>query len=97
MDAASHELIEAALALTDELLGVELDEAGKSYYYEETLMKRVLPGESASGTCACCDENIAAGWIDSEDVYPDGSDGPPFHPNCVCSEDYKTSRKRVYV
>lgn len=96
MDAASHELVAVALDITDVLLGLETDEAG-DYYYEETLLKRVLPGESKSGPCDCCDGNVAAGWIDSEDVYPDGSDGPPFHPNCVCSEEYKPSRKRVYI
>lgn len=90
------EVIDAALELVDELLGVQTDEAGE-YYYEDTLLKRVLPGASASGTCETCEGNIDTGWIDSDELYPDGTDGPPAHPNCVCEEEYKASRKRVYV
>jgi len=72
-----------------------LNEAGK-YTYEETLMKRVLPGPSASGTCEFCEDNIDAGWIDSEEPYPTGDDGPSFHPNCACEEFYRVGRVRVY-
>lgn len=97
--------IDEALALVDSMLsdlGVQFDPVpveearGGSYTYEETLLKRVIEGASASGPCEDCDENVAAGWIDSEDVYPTGDDGPEFHPNCVCDEEYKISRKRVY-
>lgn len=92
------ELIESALRVADaalELGGVHLDEKGE-YTYEEVLKKRVTEGNSQSGPCDDCEDNIAAGWIDSEDVYPSGDDAPPFHPNCVCEEEYKESRVRVY-
>lgn len=78
-------------------LGMKFDEATGQYYYDTILVKRSLEGASASGTCEDCEENAAAGWIDSEDVYPTGHDGPPFHPNCVCSEEYKEKRQRVYI
>jgi hypothetical protein len=67
-----------------------------SYQYEEILLKRSLTGDSNSGPCQVCDDNEDAGWIDSEDPYPSGDDGPPFHENCVCEEEYKESRRRVY-
>ncbi len=67
------------------------------YTYETILQKRVLEGASASGTCELCEENVNEGWIDSEDVYPSGDDGPPFHPHCVCTEEYKEKRVRVYT
>ena len=66
-----------------------------NYTYEEVLLKRVVEGDSASGPCEICDGNIEEGWIDSEDEYPSGDDGPPFHPGCVCEEEYKESRRRV--
>ncbi len=72
-------------------------EATGEYYYDTILQKRSREGASASGQCELCEENEAEGWIDSEDVYPSGDDGPPFHPNCVCSEEYRERRVRVYV
>lgn len=63
-------------------LGVEFDEAKGLYYYDTILVKRSIEGASASGPCELCEENEGMGWIDSEDVYPSGHDGPPFHPNC---------------
>ncbi len=87
-----------ALRIIDTALAVmDAREATGEYYMEETLLKRVTAGSSVAGTCEECDENIEAGWIDSEDVYPSGDDGPEFHPGCVCEEEYKESRKRVYV
>jgi len=73
-----------------------LFEAGRPYTYDTILQKRVLEGASASGTCELCEENVAEGWIDSEDVYPSGDDGPEFHPHCVCVEEYREHRVRVY-
>lgn len=93
-------VIEAAIQLSEitlEALGLKLDEATGEYYYDTTLVKRVIEGASASGPCEDCDENIAAGWIDADDIYPSGHDGPEFHPNCVCEEEYKEKRVRVYV
>lgn len=92
--------LEAALALADatlEALGARFDEAKGEYYMEDTLVKRVTEGASASGPCEDCDENIAAGWIDADDIYPSGHDGPEFHPGCVCEEEYREKRVRVYV
>lgn len=66
------------------------------YYYDYILEKRSLTGDSNSGPCERCDDNEAEGWIDSEAVYPSGDDGPPFHPHCVCSEEYRERRVRVY-
>ncbi len=93
-------VIEAALnlaAATLDALGARLDEATGEYYYEQTLVKRSIEGESASGPCDDCEENAAQGWIDADDVYSTGHDGPPFHLNCVCEEQYKEKRVRVYV
>ena len=94
------ELIDATIQAAEGLLahlGMTLDEATGRYYYELILVKRSLEGASVSGQCEECEENEAAGWIDSEDVYPSGHDGPPFHQNCVCSEEYEEKRRRVYV
>jgi hypothetical protein len=91
----------AIIGVADALLlhlGAEFDEAaGEYYYYDEIFLKRSLTGDSASGPCEICDENEAEGWIDSESIYPSGDDGPPFHPNCVCVEEYKVTRRRVYI
>lgn len=78
-------------------LEIVLKEARGEYTYDTILVKRSLEGASASGPCEICEENQAEGWIDSEDVYPSGDDGPPFHPNCVCAEEYKEKRVRVYA
>ncbi len=80
-----------------EALAILLTEARGEYAYDTILVKRSLEGDSASGPCEICEENQAEGWIDSEDVYPSGDDGPPFHPHCVCTEEYKEKRVRVYV
>jgi len=95
-----RQLVAEAIRIVEHALsamGLRLDEKTGEYYYEETLLKRVLEGSSQSGSCETCDDNVDAGWIDSEDSYPSGDDGPPFHPNCTCEEEYKTSRERVYV
>ncbi len=89
------EVLTEALAILD--AAIALVEKSGTYYYEEVLLKRVIEGDSASGPCEICDENVAAGWIDSEEPYPSGDDGPEFHPHCVCIEEYRESRKRVYV
>jgi len=80
-----------------EALLIALTEARGEYTYDTILVKRSIEGDSASGPCEICEENQAEGWIDSEAVYPSGDDGPPFHPNCVCTEEYKEKRVRVYV
>ncbi len=93
-------VIDAAINLAEvtlEALGLKLDEATGEYYMEMTLVKRVTEGASQSGPCEDCDDNIGESWIDADDVYPSGDDGPPFHPGCVCIEEYKEKRVRVYV
>lgn len=85
------------LNLAAEALVLALLEASGEYFYDTILVKRSLTGDSESGPCEICDGNEAEGWIDSEDVYPSGDDGPPFHPYCVCEEEYKEKRVRVYV
>ena len=89
-------LSDAEVATLAEAMALALSEAPGEYTYEEILLKRSILGDSASGPCELCDENEAAGWIDSEEPYPSGDDGPPFHPNCVCEEEYRESRVRVY-
>jgi len=89
-------LAEQLETIVDALL-LALAEARGRYTYDTILVKRSLEGTSASGPCELCEDNQAEGWIDSEDVYPSGDDGPPFHPHCVCSEEYKEKRVRVYV
>ena len=90
-------LTEAQIDACAAALVLVLTEAKGEYYMEEVLLKRSLTGDSDSGPCEDCDGNEAEGWIDSEAIYPSGDDGPPFHPNCVCEEEYKESRRRVYV
>jgi len=80
-----------------EALLIALTEARGEYTYDTILVKRSIEGDSASGPCEICEDNQAEGWIDSESVYPSGDDGPPFHINCVCTEEYKEKRVRVYV
>lgn len=89
MERDESAVIEEALRIAEAMIEA-------NYTYDEILVKRVTEGSSTSGTCEICEENIAAGWIDSEEVYPSGDDGPEFHPGCVCEEEYKTSRVRVY-
>ncbi len=91
----AHSLTPEQISVVAEALLLAMREA--DYYYETILVKRSLTGDSASGPCEICDENEAEGWIDSESIYVSGDDGPPFHPNCVCSEEYKEKRVRVYV
>lgn len=94
MNPALIEVLEAS-----EALACLLEKKGE-YYYEEILLKRwVLGSGGKSGNCEYCEANADRGWIDSEDIYdtPMGdADGPPGHPNCDCTVEYKDSRKRVY-
>jgi len=91
---SDHQLTDAEISTLAEALAAALAEA--NYTYETILVKRSILGDSASGPCDICDENADAGWIDSEEQYPSGDDGPPFHPNCVCEEEYREKRIRVY-
>lgn len=95
-DAIQFGAIAVAEAVLAEL-GMRFDEATGQYYYDTILVKRSLEGASASGPCEICEENAGEGWIDSEAIYPSGHDGPPFHVNCVCVEEYREKRQRVYI
>ena len=46
---------------------------------------------SADGTecCDVCQENVEAGWIDIDEDFPSGDDGPTAHPNCDCGLDFR--------
>jgi hypothetical protein len=99
---ANREVVEAAHALAFSLHAdeLQLDEAGKSYYYDEREVKRwVLDDGGKSGNCEDCEENADQGWVDMDETFI-GSDGdvdePPSHPNCDCTVENKTQRYRVY-
>lgn len=99
---ANRDILEAAHSLAFSLHAEELqlDEAGKSYYYDEREVKRwVLDDGGKSGNCDVCEDNADRGWIDMDDVF-DGTDGDvdeaPAHPNCDCTVENKTQRYRVY-
>lgn len=99
---ANRDILEAAHSLAFSLHAEELhlDEAGKSYYYDEREVKRwMLDDGGKSGNCDVCEDNADRGWIDMDDVF-DGTDGDvdeaPAHPNCDCSVENKTQRYRVY-
>jgi phosphohistidine phosphatase SixA len=40
--------------------------------------------------CPICQDNAAEGWIGVDEVHASGDDEPPAHPNCDCSEIYRT-------
>ena len=49
----------------------------------------------ADGTDACeeCTANIDAGWIDIDEDFPSGDDGPTAHPGCDCGLDFRKGVK----
>ena len=88
--------LEEAIRIADEILGVQLDEAGGAFYYDTVNEKRFLPDATA---CELCEEAADLGWIEdeatSEGCFGD-EDGPPLHPNCGCDLEYRERRYRVY-
>lgn len=40
--------------------------------------------------CPICQDNEAEGWIGADETHASGDDEPPAHPNCDCSEVYRT-------
>jgi phosphohistidine phosphatase SixA len=40
--------------------------------------------------CPICQDNADEGWIGVDEVHASGDDEPPAHPNCDCSEVYRT-------
>ncbi len=92
-------LVESVNAVADILLRASLhvDEAGRSYYYDEINVKRFIPDADA---CEICEDAADLGWIDDDATYEGvfgDEDGPPLHPHCGCELEFKTKRKRVYV
>lgn len=79
---------------------ISLLEKRGEYTYDEIDVKRwILDGGGKSGNCDLCEDNADLGWIPDDDVFEgiDGDiDGPPAHPNCECTLEYGTKRKRVY-
>ena len=103
------DLAEAVNGLADLLeaepvnrLAALLEKTGE-YTYEDITVKRWILGPGGlSGNCEGCDENAEAGEIEESEFFPAyGSDGPvdepPLHPNCMCSVEYRDTRRRVYV
>lgn len=90
--ADAAELLDAAEAIL---------EARGEYVYEEVDEKRLVLGSGGkSGNCEYCEEAADRGWVADNDVFegPMGEeDGPPLHPNCDCSLEYRTRRIRVYL
>lgn len=89
------DLIDAAEDLTE-----ILREARGEYTYEEIEEKRLVLGPGGkSGNCEYCVDASEEGWVDDGDVFegPMGDeDGPPLHPFCECTLEYRTRRQRVY-
>ncbi len=96
--ANTAELIDAAAVLD---AAQALLEAAGEYYYEEVDEKRLVLGSGGqSGNCEYCEESADRGWVADDEVYegPSGDeDGPPLHPNCDCTLEYRTRRILVYV
>ena len=90
-------------ALNHLALLVEASNKKATYFYDDITMKRwVLGPGGLAGNCEACDENEEAGWIEESDFFPaPGPDGyvdePPLHPNCLCTVEYKDTRRRVYA
>ena len=104
MEQDEEAVIDEALRIADSILGVRLDEKGKSYYYDTVNEKRwVLGGGGVAGNCDICEENADAGWIGDDETFLDVEggdiDGPPAHRNCSesgCDIEYRERRYRVY-
>lgn len=78
----------------------DLLEAQRPHHYEMENVKRWSLGPGGrSGNCENCVEANDLGWIGDDEVYDmfdEDLDGPPGHPNCGCSLEYKEKRVRVY-
>jgi hypothetical protein len=77
-----------------------LEAAGEYYYDTENVKRWVLGSGGRSGNCEICVDNADRGWISDDDVFEGVSgdlDGPPAHPWCTCTLEYKEKRVRVYL
>ena len=89
-------VIEEALRIADEALGVRLDEKGRAYFYDVSNEKRFVPDATA---CDLCEDAGDEGWVEDDYVFAGAfgdEDGPPLHPNCGCALEYRERRYRVY-
>ena len=88
-------------------LGVILDEIESvialleaNYTYDYVNEKRLVLGAGgASGNCEYCVAAAEDGWIGDDETFegPVGDeDGPPLHPHCDCTLEYRERRVRVY-
>ena len=88
-------IAEAAALVLAEMILLEVGE----YTYDTIEEKRLVLGDGGkSGNCEYCEEAADRGWIPDDDVYegPMGTeDGPPLHPHCDCTLEYRTRRFRV--
>lgn len=80
----------------------DLIEAKGEYYYDYENVKRWVLGDGGkSGNCDLCNDNADEGWVGDDDTFldveGDDIDGPPAHPHCTCTLEYKEKRVRVYV
>ncbi len=86
-------IAEALNALADAILREKRGE----YTYDTVNEKRFVPDDDA---CEICEDAADLGWIPDDDTY-DGvfgdEDGPPLHPHCGCTLEYRERRVRVYV
>lgn len=82
-------------------LALLLEAAGDYTYTTENVKRWVLGGGGKSGVnCELCEENADRGWVPDDDVFEGvfgDVDGPPAHPGCSCSLEYKEKRVRVYA
>lgn len=68
----------------------------EGYTYEIVNEKRFVPDGDA---CEICEDAGDLGWIEDEAVYEGvfgDEDGPPLHPHCGCTLEYRERRVRVY-
>lgn len=89
--------VEAALVLAEMML----IEAAGDYYYDTIDEKRWELGSGGrSGNCEYCVDASDRGWVEDGEVFetPMGlEDGPPGHPHCLCTLEYRTRRFRIYA
>ena len=84
-----------------EALADILEAKGEYTYDYENVKRWVLGPGGVSGNCEICVENSEMDWIADDDTFLDSDegdiDGPPAHPHCECSLEYKEKRVRVYA
>ena len=72
-----------------------IEKARGKYTYDIVNEKRFVPDADA---CEMCEDAADEGWVDDDFVYEGAfgdEDGPPLHPHCGCSLEYRERRVRV--